>query len=888
MTIKNLARFACAVVLSLAVSSTAGAQALRPNIMVLFDTSGSMLSGNADGSPLCGGAGTASRIYSLKAALRAALAEVGTDEANFGLMRFPQVENAATTGCPAEHFSLTGTSSGCRLTLDTTTLNVTTGTELAYGSWFDNSIAQALLIPVTRPAAGFKPGAATDFNPTDANIPGVFKWIDLSDSGMTGAANPDPELRDPNGSTPLGRSLFYSRLYFENYVYPMDPQKACRQNIVIVATDGADTCDASKSAGAVLNTTTCAATTGTYAILHPEVQACKLNHSAIIPKGVLTYILTDNGLTAAEKTVANLIASAGGTSQAIFVTLTDTAAVKQALVDIIAKTVPPAEVCNGVDDNCNGLIDEGVSNQCTVASPNDPNDPDNKKGTSALHCAVEICNCKDDDCDGQVDEGFPPNACGGPGCCPVPTEVCNGLDDNCDGNIDEGFNVGAPCMNNGVGACKRGGVLACKPDGSGTFCDAPTVMPTPEVCNNIDDDCNGLIDDGGSLPGVGGKCGNGLGACQSGTFVCQNGKLTCTAVSNPMTEVCNGVDDDCDGVIDNGNFPTVGNSCVCAGLDPNKVGVGVCKGGHIVCKGTQGLVCDGCVFPSAEICDGKDNDCDGVIDTTATCPSTFGCSSGQCTLVCRAGEFPCPSGYKCVSDFCVPQRCAGVTCPSGQRCDETSGLCVDLCAGVVCPSTAVCMQGRCLDCNTLGCDPGQLCISNACQKDPCAGVTCPNGGYCANGQCVDLCIPSKCGAGSRCVAGVCSTDKCAAVACGDAQFCDPTTGTCKSDVCQALQCGPNERCVSMTGTCAPDPCLTIQCPSECWTCGVTADGTGTCMLKSDCQEKITLVGQRGGGSAGCGCAVGDGGGGSSAAWLGLGLGLCLASMRRRRRRPGPR
>ena len=62
------------------------------------------------------------------------------------------------------------------------------------------------------------------------------------------------------------------------------------------------------------------------------------------------------------------MAAAGGTGQAIFVTLTDTNAVKTALVDIIAKTVPPGEICNGLDDNCDGQIDEGVSNACRMCT----------------------------------------------------------------------------------------------------------------------------------------------------------------------------------------------------------------------------------------------------------------------------------------------------------------------------------------------------------------------------------------------------------------------------------------------------------------------------------------------------------------------------------------
>ena len=77
-----------------ATASPAQAQSLRPNIMFIFDTSGSMAdagSGNTtvgEGTNVCA-AGTTSRIYNLKGALRSALQQVGTDEANFGLMSFP-------------------------------------------------------------------------------------------------------------------------------------------------------------------------------------------------------------------------------------------------------------------------------------------------------------------------------------------------------------------------------------------------------------------------------------------------------------------------------------------------------------------------------------------------------------------------------------------------------------------------------------------------------------------------------------------------------------------------------------------------------------------------------------------------------------------------------
>ena len=868
----------------LGAGGTARAQSLRPNILIVFDTSGSMLHNDTDdGSPLCNGNGQTSRIFSLKKAIRDALAQVGTDEANFGLMRYPQLENPGQTPvCSQGHYDNNATTAlpvgctgncsdncecGCRLPTHTTQTVYADGSN---PNWFDSGFRSAVVVDVTkRPTLPALKPAASDFDPSDGNITEVYRWTDDTEDTTTGTTIHDPELRTSgNWYTPIGRSLFYARMYFDNFVKPVDPKGACRTNIVIFVTDGDETCDTGKAGNATLNLATCAETG--YTTFHPEVQACQLN----VTSGVKTYVLTDTS-TSAEN---DAIAKAGGTTSAIRVTLTDTAAVRAALVGIIAATVPPVEICNGKDDNCNGLIDEGVSNMCPVS--NNPNDPDNLKGTGAQHCAVETCNCKDDNCNGQVDEGLPPNACGGPCGCAVPPEICDGLDNNCDGNIDEGFNVGASCVNNGVGACKRGGILACKPDGSGTFCDAPVITPTTEICNNIDDDCNGKVDDG-PRPGVGVACGNSLGACMAGVTACVNGQLVCTTSSAPKPEVCNGLDDDCDGVIDNGTFPMVGMDCVCPGLDPTKVGVGECKGGKYACEGKLGIVCEGCVFPQPEICDGKDNDCDGNIDMNATCPANFGCRGGACTLLCQAGEFRCPSGYTCMGDYCVPARCAKVTCPSGQRCDETTGLCVDLCAGVVCSAPSICINGSCVDCETLGCDPGQVCYEGSCRADKCAGVTCPDTEACDDGTCVGLCPPGKCGSGQKCVNGQCLADKCATVGCGQQQFCDPGDGTCKTDPCQSMQCTQGTRCVSTTGVCAPDPCLLMQCPTDCWQCSTTADGTGICVDNGQCTQSMTKVGQKGGG---CTCALDDDAGRGGAPFALLLLALVVASRRRARAR----
>ncbi|HVX96579.1 MAG TPA: MopE-related protein [Polyangia bacterium] len=911
-------RFALGLALATvsATAAPAAAQSLRPNILVVFDTSGSM---QLDASESWAGervnesagscpavpAGKVSRLYSLKAALREALAQVGTDEANFGLMSFPQLVDPTLTqppatndptrgtngfGCfsctseacgtgPVGHYYLDSTVGlGCRISTDPVASLNSVAAEPAYGPWFDSAISQALRVDLTKAAPGSKPVAA-DFDPADANIPRIYQFIDNTENpGPVAnlAALTDPELH-ANGGTPLGRSLFYARLYYDNFINTSaDPRRACRQNIVILVTDGNDTCDS--VSGSALDYQTCASTG--FSTFHPEVQACKLLRSN---SKVKTYVITDTNVSG---NLNSNIAIAGGTGGAIKVSLTDTAAVKAALVGIIAATVPPSEVCNGKDDNCNGQIDEGVSNMCPRSD--DPSNADNQKGPAAAHCAVEACNCKDDNCDGVVDEGLPTNACGGPCGCAVPTEICDGLDNNCDGNIDEGFFVGASCTNNQLGACRRGGILACKADGTGTYCDAPVVTPSTEVCNNIDDDCNGKTDDGMNLPGVGEMCGAAVGICKAGTTVCMNGHLVCEQMSTPMPEVCNNVDDDCNGIPDDGVLPGTGDDCLCPGTKPEQVGVGVCKGGKTACRGGK-IVCEGCVGPSAEICDGKDNDCDGKVDTQTTCPSGLACREGACTIQCRSGEFPCPAGYMCVDTFCIPQRCVGVTCPSGQRCDNDTGLCIDSCAKVTCTAPAYCKAGQCVNCNSPGesCAADQMCLGGACMTDPCKGVKCGTDQYCSNGACVNLCTSIECSATQTCVAGQCVDNPCLNKGCNQDQFCDMKTGECKTDTCQGLQCPAGQVCIQSTGACVLDPCATVQCPSPCFGCMVTSGGDATCKFLSDadhpqCQVLHVTTGQRGGG---CSCDVGSGADLPSGIALGFAaLGLVMTARQRRRRR----
>ncbi len=168
----------------------------------------------------------------------------------------------------------------------------------------------------------------------------------------------------------------------------------------------------------------------------------------------------------------------------------------------LQKVPPPEpETCNGIDDDFDGYVDEGLGEiscgdgACKVTVPS-------CTSGKATECVArtpvaELCNGFDDNCDGQIDEGLDA----------IP-ELCNGADDNCNGETDEGLSAIA------------------------------------ELCNGADDNCDGQIDEG-LLPAT---CG--VGECSTMSPTCVSGSpVTCEPLP-AGTESCNGKDDDCDGTVD--------------------------------------------------------------------------------------------------------------------------------------------------------------------------------------------------------------------------------------------------------------------------------------------------------------------------------------------------
>jgi|GEM_PF-2100469 len=188
-------------------------------------------------------------------------------------------------------------------------------------------------------------------------------------------------------------------------------------------------------------------------------------------------------------------------------------------------SVDEVEICNGLDDNCDGVTDEGT----VAGTPCDGGDAD------MCQEGVLVCFSDGEACSDTTDDTV---------------EACNGFDDDCDGATDEDFALGGPCDGIDADLCEEG-VIECESDGTQVCTDETD--DTVDVCNGADDDCDGNTDvryDGCDLEFDVDLCATGKWQCfeNFGQYYSYCDDDTATAL-----EVCgNGIDEDCDGQTDEG------------------------------------------------------------------------------------------------------------------------------------------------------------------------------------------------------------------------------------------------------------------------------------------------------------------------------------------------
>ncbi|MCA9624449.1 MAG: hypothetical protein KC731_35745, partial [Myxococcales bacterium] len=210
---------------------------------------------------------------------------------------------------------------------------------------------------------------------------------------------------------------------------------------------------------------------------------------------------------------------------------------------------------------------------------------------------------------------------------------------------------------------------------------------------------------GGSTTG-----GGGSGASTSST----GGGGTCV----PETEICDGQDNDCNGEVDEGCACSAGQTQECYTGDTSLVGIGACAMGTQTCDqtGTWGA-CEGEVLPSAEQCDGQDNDCNDEVDEGF---GTVTCGLG----VCQQTVDECVAG--------VPNPCVPGTPEPNEACNGVDDTCdgtVD--EGCTCTdgTTQPCYTGAPATKNVGECSDGVQTCQNG-QWGACEGDVLPTAEIC--------------------------------------------------------------------------------------------------------------------------------------------------------------
>ncbi|MCB9765642.1 MAG: VCBS repeat-containing protein [Alphaproteobacteria bacterium] len=283
-----------------------------------------------------------------------------------------------------------------------------------------------------------------------------------------------------------------------------------------------------------------------------------------------------------------------------------------------------AEACDGVDNNCDGTADEGVT--LTFFADGDGDGYGDPSATTEACEAPSGYTADSTDCDDANAEVYPGAA-----------ERCEGLDNDCDSAVDEDVQSQWYADSDGDNFGDAAAPLeSCDPPGGyvadSTDCDddEPASFPgNPEACDELDNDCDVTVDEGVTTTYYVDSDADGFGSSDATTQACDtptgyaDDDDDCddgdASINPDADERCDNVDNDCDGDTDEDSAVDAPTWYIDADAD----GYGSTSYTDVQCTQPAGYVanandCDDLDRTShpggTETCDQADNDCDNTVD----------------------------------------------------------------------------------------------------------------------------------------------------------------------------------------------------------------------------------------------------------------------------------